>query len=394
MIVLPTYINKCINILNSSGFECFVVGGAIRDALLNREVNDYDITTNATPIEIKEAFNDFKTIETGIKHGTLTVIIDYHHIEITTYRIDGEYEDNRHPNNVVFTQSIYEDCKRRDFTINAICFHPQTGILDFFDGVKDLNNKMIRSIDNPDKRFNEDALRIIRALRFSCELDFEIEENTKKSILNNKDLLNNIAIERISDELDKIFSTSNSYKIFKEYFEVFTTIIPEFKNITNKEEVIHNLSKQSSSDIKLAIILLNIKDDALNIMNQLKLPNITKRKIKFLLNNYDIDLEDKTNIKKILNINKEFLNDLITFIKIIKPETNINKINQLHNEIIHNKEPYKLSHLDINGNDLIELGIKDFKISLTLNDILNKVIDNTLENDKEIIIEHIKKGDY
>ncbi|MDI9518229.1 MAG: CCA tRNA nucleotidyltransferase [Erysipelotrichaceae bacterium] len=394
MIVLPTYINKCINILNSSGFECFVVGGAIRDALLNREVNDYDITTNATPIEIKEAFNDFKTIETGIKHGTLTVIIDYHHIEITTYRIDGEYEDNRHPNNVVFTQSIYEDCKRRDFTINAICFHPQTGILDFFDGVKDLNNKIIRSIDNPDKRFNEDALRIIRALRFSCELDFEIEENTKKSILNNKDLLNNIAIERISDELDKIFSTSNSYKIFKEYFEVFTTIIPEFKNITNKEEVIHNLSKQSSSDIKLAIILLNIKDDALNIMNQLKLPNITKRKIKFLLNNYDIDLEDKTNIKKILNINKEFLNDLITFIKIIKPETNINKINQLHNEIIHNKEPYKLSHLDINGNDLIELGIKDFKISLTLNDILNKVIDNTLENDKEIIIEHIKKGDY
>lgn len=394
MIVLPTYINKCINILNSSGFECFVVGGAIRDALLNREVNDYDITTNATPIEIKEAFNDFKTIETGIKHGTLTVIIDYHHIEITTYRIDGEYEDNRHPNNVVFTQSIYEDCKRRDFTINAICFHPQTGILDFFDGVKDLNNKIIRSIDNPDKRFNEDALRIIRALRFSCELDFEIEENTKKSILNNKDLLNNIAIERISDELDKIFSTSNSNKIFKEYFEVFTTIIPEFKNITNKEEVIHNLSKQSSSDIKLAIILLNIKDDALNIMNQLKLPNITKRKIKFLLNNYDIDLEDKTNIKKILNINKEFLNDLITFIKIIKPETNINKINQLHNEIIHNKEPYKLSHLDINGNDLIELGIKDFKISLTLNDILNKVIDNTLENDKEIIIEHIKKGDY
>ena len=112
------------------------------------------------------------------------------------------------------------------------------------------------------------------------------------------------------------------------------------------------------------------------------------------MNNYDIDLEDKTNIKKILNINKEFLNDLITFIKIIKPETNINKINQLHNEIIHNKEPYKLSHLDINGNDLIELGIKDFKISLTLNDILNKVIDNTLENDKEIIIEHIKKGDY
>lgn len=394
MIVLPTYINKCINILNSNGFECFVVGGAIRDALLNREVNDYDITTNATPIEIKEAFNDFKTIETGIKHGTITVIMDYHHIEITTYRIDGEYEDNRHPNNVVFTQSIYEDCKRRDFTINAICFHPQTGILDFFDGVKDLNNKIIRSIDNPDKRFNEDALRIIRALRFSCELDFEIEENTKKSILNNKDLLNNIAIERISDELDKIFSTRNSYKIFKEYFEVFTTIIPEFKNITNKEEVIHSLSKQSSSDIKLAIILLSIKDDALNIMNKLKLPNITKRKIKFLLNNYDIDLEDKTNIKKILNINKEFLNDLITFIKIINPETNVNKINQLHNEIINNKEPYKLSHLDINGNDLIELGIKDFKISLTLNDILNKVIDNTLENDKDIIIEHIKKGDY
>ncbi len=392
MIELPDYITYCINKLNSKGFECFVVGGAIRDALLNRNVNDYDITTNSTPLEIKEVFKNDKTIDTGIKHGTVTVLVKSHPIEITTYRIDGTYNDSRHPDNVIFTQSIYEDCKRRDFTINAICYHPTIGILDFFNGTDDINNKIIRCINDPDTRFNEDALRIIRALRFSCQLDFKIEENTKKSIIKNKDLLKNISIERISEELLKILNPNNSSHLINEYFEVFKVFIPQLDKLSDKERIntinyLSNISTYSNS--KLASLLFYLKEDAIDIMNNLKLPNITKKKITFLLNNYNLDLNNKINIKKILSNNEEYFLELVEFIKIIKPNTNTTNINKIKQSIIKNNEPYKLNQLKINGNDITYLGYKGPIVSTILEDVLLQVIKENIQNDKNLIIKYI-----
>ncbi|NLC97224.1 MAG: CCA tRNA nucleotidyltransferase [Erysipelotrichaceae bacterium] len=389
---LPDYILFCINKLNNKNYECFVVGGAIRDHLLNKHVNDYDLATNATPNQIKEVFNSEPTFDSGIKHGTITVLINSNPIQITTYRSDGEYSDYRHPNEVYFTNSLKEDCRRRDFTINALCYHPQKGLIDFFDGIDDLNNKIIRSIDNPDKRFQEDALRIIRALRFSTLLDFQIEEKTKQSIFYNKELLLNISIERVTDELLKILSSNNCSKVIKEYFEIFKTIIPELNKI-DKKNIIQLLSNElSSSTINLAILLLYIQKDAIGVMNKLKLPNTTKRKILFLLNNYDIDLSNKVNIKKTLNKNEEYFNDLLKFIKIINPSINDVEIKMKLEEIINNNEPYKLNQLVINGNDIKEMGFIDNEISNVLNNILTQIIEGKLDNNKREMISYVKRG--
>ena len=183
---IPNYCKKIISTLKQNGFEGYLVGGCVRDSIMDITPNDYDITTSATPDEMLRIFSSFRVIETGLKHGTITVVIEGNNVEITTYRIDGEYDDNRHPKEVSFTRNLSEDLKRRDFTVNALAFNEEQGLVDLFGGKDDLDNKLIRCVGNPDKRFNEDGLRVLRALRFASVLGFEIEENTAKSILKNK----------------------------------------------------------------------------------------------------------------------------------------------------------------------------------------------------------------
>ena len=394
IIKLPEYILTCLKQLNSNGYECYVVGGAIRDSLLGRHISDYDLATNATPLDIKNVFTKEAIYDNGIKHGTITVIIKSHPIEITTYRIDGEYFDGRHPESVYYTQSIYEDCKRRDFTINAICYHPKSGFLDFFDGMDDLNNKVIRCIDDPDKRFNEDALRIMRALRFSAQLEFSIEQNTKESIFKNKDLLHKISIERITDEFLKIIKCDNCSKIIQEYFEIFSLFIKELKTLNDYqiEKTVSFLDNHIySTSTKIAALLYYLKDDALSIMEHLKLPNTTKRKVMYLLEYENVDLTHRLTLKKTLSISEEYFNDLLEFSKIIDPSLNIKEIRTEANYILKNNEPIRLKQLHISGNDVVALGFKGHDISIILNDVLNQIMDGSVLNIKEDMINYINE---
>ena len=394
IIKLPEYILTCLKQLNSNGYECYVVGGAIRDSLLGRHISDYDLATNATPLDIKNVFTKEAIYDNGIKHGTITVIIKSHPIEITTYRIDGEYFDGRHPESVYYTQSIYEDCKRRDFTINAICYHPKSGFLDFFDGMDDLNNKVIRCIDDPDKRFNEDALRIMRALRFSAQLEFSIEQNTKESIFKNKDLLHKISIERITDEFLKIIKCDNCSKIIQEYFEIFSLFIKELKTLNDYqiEKTVSFLDNHIySTSTKIATLLYYLKDDALSIMEYLKLPNTTKRKVMYLLEYENVDLTDRLTLKKTLSVSEEYFNDLLEFTKIIDPSLNIKEIRTEANYILKNNEPIRLKQLHISGNDVVALGFKGHDISIILNDVLNQIMDGSVLNIKEDMINYINE---
>ena len=201
---LPDNVKKAISMLESEGFEAYAVGGCVRDSLLGKIPTDYDVTTSALPEETKQVFKNEHVIETGIKHGTVTVLIEHQPIEITTFRIDKDYSDNRHPEKVEFTRSLKEDLARRDFTVNALAYSEKTGIIDVFGGISDLEHGIIRTVGDADTRFSEDALRIMRALRFSSVLGVEIEEKTALSLHKNRGLLNNISEERLSSELNKL----------------------------------------------------------------------------------------------------------------------------------------------------------------------------------------------
>ena len=209
---IPSGVNTIIKTLYENGFEGFLVGGCVRDSILNRNPNDYDVTTNALPDDIIRIFE--KTIPTGIKHGTVTVLLNKEPFEVTTYRIDGEYLNNRSPEEVTFVTNIKEDLARRDFTINAMAYNDEKGLVDFFNGRDDLKNKIIRCVGDADKRFNEDALRMLRAIRFCTQLDFEIEEKTLAAITNNSHLIKNISVERVADELNKCLLCNKPSKAF------------------------------------------------------------------------------------------------------------------------------------------------------------------------------------
>ena len=233
VIKIPPQVNRTMEILQSNGHTAYVVGGAVRDALMGKSPDDWDITTSALPEETLEAFKDFRTVETGLKHGTVTVIVDGISLEITTYRTETGYSDNRHPDKVDFTDKVEDDLSRRDFTVNAIAYSPSAGFADPFDGRSDIEKEVISCVGEADKRFGEDALRILRALRFSSVLGFEIDSQTSESIHRNFHLLKNISVERIFTELSKLLCGKDAGKILREYEDVIFFILPELKPVKN-----------------------------------------------------------------------------------------------------------------------------------------------------------------
>ena len=223
---------KIINILKNRGYEAYIVGGAVRDYCMGRTPCDIDLCTNALPEEMLDCFADFKVIPTGLKHGTVTVICNHQHFEITTYRVERNYFDHRHPV-VSFSSSLKDDLSRRDFTINAMAYDDK--LIDYFQGLDDLHNKLIRTVNDAGERFNEDSLRIMRALRFASTLDFTIEESTKKALFSKYQDLKYISMERINSEFSKMVVGVGFTKVFKEYFEVFSFIIPELMYFYSEE---------------------------------------------------------------------------------------------------------------------------------------------------------------
>ena len=228
-IKIPTEAKKIIDKLYEAGYEAYIVGGCVRDALLGREAEDYDITTSATPLEIKRIFE--RTVDTGISHGTVTVIENGKPYEVTTFRVDGEYKDNRHPVSVSYTSNIRDDLARRDFTVNALAYNDREGIVDAFSGISDLQNQTIRCVRDPEERFSEDALRVLRGIRFASVLGFKIEERTADAIRKYSKNLASISSERILAEWKKLLSGKNAYDVIFDYKEVIDVFAEELKNI-------------------------------------------------------------------------------------------------------------------------------------------------------------------
>ena len=227
-ISVPTGAKHILQKLHAAGYSAYVVGGCVRDSLLGRTAHDWDITTSAKPLDMMRIFSEETIYETGIKHGTLTIrSCDHELYEVTTYRTDGNYSDNRHPDEVIFVTSLKQDILRRDFTMNALAYNEKEGIVDYVSGYTDISRGIIRCVGNADERFNEDALRILRALRFSATYGFKIDEATDRAIHRNKHLLSNIAKERVHDELVKMLLGNNILDVLLSYSDVISFIIPE-----------------------------------------------------------------------------------------------------------------------------------------------------------------------
>ena len=385
----PESAKRIIDILQKSSYKAYAVGGCVRDAIMQREVGDYDITTSALPLQVEEVLkaNNIKFVETGLKHGTITAVIDHIPYEITTFRTDGKYSDNRHPESVSFVSDIKEDLSRRDFTVNAIAYNELEGFVDLFGGRKDIERRLIKTVGNADERFNEDALRIMRALRFASQLSFDIEEETKHSIFRNKELLCNIAIERFFIELKKLLLGDNCVKTLGEYKEVIRVVIPELNG--GKINAMDFAPKKLN--IRLAILLTDCKN-APEVLKRLKVSNEIYNGVIALLENSYAELNSNASIKQLLNkIGEELFFDLIEYKKSLlksenKQTNGIETAVRNAQQIIENNEPYKISDLAINGFDLMNLGYQGKDISAMLEKLLAEVIANPEKNKKDILL--------
>ena len=443
---IPKDVNYIINNFYKNSYEAYMVGGCVRDSLLGVEPKDYDITTSAKPEETISLFE--KTIPTGLKHGTITVIINSTPYEVTTFRTEGTYLDNRRPSSVDFVTDIKEDLSRRDFTINALAYNENTGLIDYFNGVNDIKNKIIRCVGDADKRFKEDALRMLRAIRFSCQLTFDIEENTLKAIKDNYKLIENISFERIRDEICKILISPNpsrGLELLKDT-NLLELILPEINSLVdfspkctnhNRNVFTHTLRVIDNTENDLLLRLSALFHDVgkLNtltpfnnglfygfpghsiegaimskrILSKLKFDNNTIKIVSKLIEHHlvlNVDtMLTKYEVKKLVNdVGK---NNISLLFKLQRADINsldnpkifLDKVNyteKLTNEILENNEPLTIKDLDITGEDLISnLGLKPGKI---IGDILNYLLDKVLENpnlnSKEILLNLAKDKFY
>ncbi|WP_054742092.1 CCA tRNA nucleotidyltransferase [Cellulosilyticum ruminicola] len=435
---IPQDALEIIRCIEDAGYEAYIVGGCVRDLLMQREPNDWDITTSAKPEEIKKVFK--RTYDTGIKHGTVTVILNKEHFEVTTYRIESDYKDFRHPENVSFVEDIALDLSRRDFTMNAIAYHPERGFVDPYEGMKDIQRGCIRSVRNAVERFTEDALRILRAVRFAAQLGFEIEDETIEGICECRDLLRHISKERIRDEFLKICISPRPEYINKLHeLDLLEYIIPEFiptyEVPQNNPHHIYNVAQHtivamqnSMSDVILRLTLLlhdigkvstrttdakgidhffnhpvKSAEIAKHVLRDLKMDNNSIKSISLLILFHDYYIKhqmDKVLVKNILTQIGPELFDLLLLVQesdvkaqnleMLTPKLEGIKLQRkIKDEIIINNEPYNKAMLAITGQDLIESGIPRGKaIGDLLDKVLEKVIKNPEENERELLIKY------
>lgn len=438
---LPEEVNEILKLLNSNGYEAYIVGGCVRDKLLGLCPHDYDICTSAKPSEVMEIFKTFRVIETGLQHGTVTIMIDHQPYEITTFRIDGKYSDNRRPDNVDFALNLENDLSRRDFTINAMAYQPEMGLIDPFHGIFDIQNKIIRCVGTPACRFQEDALRILRAMRFSIQLEFNIDELTFDAMLGNKSLIADVSKERINAELLKMLEANKS---ISEHFyrckEVISAFIPEFIPCFDFKQnnpfhiydvyhhILHAVDSYSGNDLKIKLSLLFhdigkpacysedengghfykhgiiSSDKANEILKRLRFDNDTINSVSELILYHDAVIEDNhKTIKRWLNkIGEEQFKRLLEIRTAdilaqsdLDRETRLEKQNRLFRlleEILSEEQCFTIKDLDINGRDLINAGYKEGRqLGAALQRLLDCVIANEAENDKEALLRLAKE---
>lgn len=401
---LPSSVEYVLSRLKENGYQAYVVGGAVRDFLMGKTPHDYDLTSDALPSQISDVFKDFYQEHSGEKHGTIRVIVDHKPIEITTFRCDEGYTDYRRSDNVEFVKDVYIDSKRRDFSINAF-YYSEGHIYDFHEGLEDLNNKVIKTIGNPSTRFHEDALRILRAIRFSAKLGYEIESKTKTALLDCKEELNLIAKERILTELKEISSTSNFFRNVKEYFPIFKLIIPCLDKIGNSIDDIYNFDTKSYGDyiasLSALFSLREINNDFMPWRLFIKMDNESINAIKTLIKLKDINFnnsfdDDYINglilLSKPVDINV-FKNYLINLYKLKRfKNDDIDSILNRVDILSEGNTPYSLKDLEIDGNDLLKLGIeKNQYFKEILNEVLLRCNQGDLNNNRNEEIEFVKK---
>ena len=436
-IEIPSGANEIIHSLQNNGYEAFLVGGCVRDSILGRPIHDYDITTSATPDEMMKIFKDKRIIETGLQHGTITIVIDGEPYEVTTYRIDGNYSDGRRPDKVTFTKSLEEDLKRRDFTINAMAYNDEVGIVDPFNGIEDIKYHKIQCVGKPEDRFAEDALRILRAIRFASQLSFVLEPNTDYILHKMYQNLENISIERINSEFCKIAASSDFCVQMVLYHKVFSLFIPEIKDMFGFQQnnpyhmydvwnhTVHAIEYCESDDLvtRLAVFFHDIgkphcyqdSEDGIRhfkghgrvsadmtdkIMKRLRFDNDTREKVVELVYYHDATFEvGKKYIKRWLNkIGEEQFRRLLNVRRAdikaqadMNQETRLQKIDNIGyilEEVLQDEECFSLKDLAVNGKDLITIGYKPGKeIGEVLNNLLDSVISGENINEKEKLLE-------
>lgn len=431
---MPEPVAYALAVLKNNGFEAFIVGGCVRDSIMNKEPYDYDITTNATPQQVISSFSGETVIETGLKHGTVTVLINKTPIEVTTYRVDGIYSDNRRPDSVEFTLCLKDDLSRRDFTVNALAYNDEAGIIDCFNGLSDLENELIRCVGDPDSRFKEDALRLLRALRFSSVLDFDIEENTKNSIHSNRELLVNIAKERINTELSRLLCGARVESIILEYSDVLGIFIPDLismkgfeqRNINHIHDVLTHTAKVVANTpaqpvLRLCALFHDIgkpkcftvdskgmghfyghpeksSEMTRKALNDLRFDKETIDRVCTLVMYHDIKLpQSEKAMKHMLHkISEPVMRDLLSVKRadilaqnpaFIRRLDELNKAEAIIDKIASKNQCYTLNDLEVNGKDLINIGITNGKdIGNVLNHLLNAVIDGNTVNNKDDLL--------
>lgn len=399
-ISLPSSVCFILNRLYSNGFEGYVVGGCVRDSLMGFEPHDWDICTSALPEQMMDIFADCKVIPTGLQHGTISVVVDSIPYEITTYRIDGEYKDNRHPDEVEFVSDLRLDLMRRDFTINAMAFSPQNGLVDLFGGEEDICNRTIRCVGNPNERFQEDALRILRAIRFAMRYGFKIDKPTLESLYLHRHLLKNISVERVCSEITKTLSSTQINKSDSDLLIAISyclDVIDE-RIFFFEDELIETVPNLA---LRLALIFNN--PDIQDIMEKLRFPNdVIAQAIEIRKFGYEIldDIEQFSNEDNfsIFYHPRKLLHEMqkadawlaIEFAKShIHTEWQYTALKELSNKIkwcVENKDVYKLSSLAVNGNDLIKIGCKGKQIGFILNELLDMVMNDTIKNTQEDLL--------
>ena len=437
---MPPNASVIIHALQDAGYKAYIVGGCVRDSVINRFPHDWDICTSARPEQMLEVFKDHRVIETGLQHGTVTVVIDGEQYECTSFRIDGVYSDNRRPDSVTFIDDLTEDLRRRDFTINAMAYNDEEGLIDPFDGMGDIKRGIIRCVGNAADRFSEDALRILRAIRFAAQLDFAIENNTSSELCRQKCSLVNVSAERIASEFNKIVIPDRFTGMLMKYLNVFEQFIPEFKAMYNFPQnnphhiydvLIHTfytvISCQNDLILRLAALFHDIgkphsyQDEADGIrhfvghnivgadmtdkiMRRLKYDNNTRNAVVQLVLYHDSSFIAKPSaVKRWLNkvgeIQLKRLIDLrradIEGQRVFYDREKMRKIDDFANvlnQVLEEQQCFSLKDLAINGDDLIALGFVPGKeLGEVLTGLLNSVTDDALPNDRETLLKEAQK---
>lgn len=428
---------KPIEILHKCGYEAYLVGGCTRDALMGRQVSDTDITTNALPDEIKAIFSHYKTLDIGIKHGTVTVLMDDTAYEITTYRAETDYTDHRHPGKVQFGVSLYEDLARRDFTVNAIAFDGKETLVDPFGGSEDIKRKLIRCVGDPVLRFDEDALRILRGIRFSSVLGFEIEEKTLAAMRTCKNLLRYVSAERVWKELSKLILGKDCARVILQCHDILSVVLPELapmhgfdqKNYHHIYDVLTHTAvaldvSRQDLVLRMAILLhdcgkpstFHLDDEGIGHfyghaarsaelakerLSALKVDNRTKDRIVRLIAHHDSPAEE--DLKQVVRKIRKLENDYPLLVALRRAD-NLAQAPQFHRTKQHDlcDELYKQAvwadeerigkKLSVSGNDLLQAGATPGKnIGNLLGYLSDDVLDQKVENQKKEILEYAKK---